>query len=152
MQIRDFLSPQRVLLDEGAGAKLPLLRTLSALAASETKLDAHDLLERVLKREALGSTGVGRGIAFPHARLKGLKAPLGVLARLRHAIDFEAIDGEPVDIVFLLLLPEADQGEATSALACASRKLRDAKVQAAIRAARSGAELFAALNQGEAAS
>lgn len=149
MQIRDFLSPRRVLVDESASGKVPLLRKLSALAATETKLDADDLLERVLKREALGSTGVGRGIAFPHARLKGLKAPLGVLARLRHPIDFEAIDGEPVDIVFLLLLPEADQGESSSALACASRKLRDAKVQAAIRAAGTGADLFAALNQGE---
>ena len=73
-------------------------------------LAADEVVREIAKREELGSTGVGNGVALPHARLTSLKAPFALLARLRHPIDFDAIDGEPVDIVVLLLIPEAGDG------------------------------------------
>ena len=105
MKISDFLSPADVMLDVRASDKSRLLRQLSTQAAAEVGLDADEVSTQIAKREELGSTGVGNGVALPHARLKGLKAPFGLLARLRRGIDFEAIDDQPVDIVFLLLLP-----------------------------------------------
>jgi PTS system nitrogen regulatory IIA component len=105
MEIRDFLSSDHILLDLRASDKGRLLRELSALAASELGLDPNDVAEQIDKREELGSTGVGNGVALPHARLNGLESPFGLLARLHQKLDFDAIDGQPVDIVFLLLLP-----------------------------------------------
>ena len=109
MKVSDFLSPDRVLVDVRESDKVRLLERLSTLAAAAVELDAGDIVREVTKREVLGSTGVGDGVALPHARLRGLGAPFGVLARLSHPIDFDAIDGKPVDIVFLLLLPEAER-------------------------------------------
>jgi PTS system nitrogen regulatory IIA component len=94
------------------------------------------------KRDELGSTGIGRGVSMPHARLRDVKKPFGLLARLRHPIDFDAIDGQPVDIVFLLLLPAASQLDQLNALAAVARKLRDPDVLRKLRAVASQAELF----------
>jgi K+-transporting ATPase KdpF subunit len=96
-------------------------------------------------REELGSTGVGNGVALPHARLVGLKTPFSLFARLRRAIDFEAIDDQPVDLVFLLLLPESENGEQLNALACAARALRDPEVLKQIRGAADPDALFRAI-------
>src|ERR1700680_771939 len=106
MEITQFLSPADIMIDVHASDKTRLLRRLSAQAASAIGFDSDEVSEEITKREELGSTGVGNGVALPHARLPGLKAPFGLLARLRHGIDFEAIDGQPVDVVFLLLLAE----------------------------------------------
>ncbi len=135
MQISDFLSPQNVMLDVRAGDKAALLRQLSLQAAAEAKLDSDNVTAEIEKREALGSTGVGNGVALPHARLPGLKAPFTLLARLRHAIDFEAIDDQPVDIVVLLLLPETANGEQLNALACVARALRSPETLRRVREA-----------------
>ena len=99
MEIRDFLSSDHILLDLRASDKGRLLRELSALAASELGLDPNDVAEQIDKREELGSTGVGNGVALPHARLNGLESPFGLLARLHQKLDFDAIDGQPVDMV-----------------------------------------------------
>ncbi|MGZ5917265.1 MAG: PTS sugar transporter subunit IIA, partial [Methyloceanibacter sp.] len=107
MKIRDVLSPTDIILDVRAKDKSRLLRELSVHAAAEVGLDADEVSEQIAKREELGSTGVGNGVALPHARLRGLKGSFGLLARIRQGIDFEAIDDLPVDIVFLLLIPEA---------------------------------------------
>ena len=88
-------------------------------------MNADEVSEQITKREELGSTGVGNGVALPHARLRGLKVPFGLLARLRQGIDFAAIDDQPVDIVFLLLLPETADGAQLNALACVARAMRD---------------------------
>ncbi len=125
MQISDFLSPADVVLDVRASDKSRLLRELSVQAAAKAGLKAEDVFEQIAKREELGSTGVGNGVALPHARFKGIKSPFGLLARLRQAIDFEAIDDRPVDVVFLLLLPESADGEQLNALACVARALRN---------------------------
>jgi PTS system nitrogen regulatory IIA component len=142
MEIRDFLSPDRILLDLRATDKDRLLRELSAHAASMAGLDPDDVSAQITKREALGSTGVGNGVALPHARLSGLKVPFGLLARLRQSIDFDAIDGQPVDVVVLLLLPEAGDGRNGNALACVARVLRDKETLRKLRSARDRETLF----------
>jgi PTS system nitrogen regulatory IIA component len=145
MKISDFLLPADVMLDIKPGNKGELLRSLSTRAAARAGLDADEVVPLILKREELGSTGVGNGVALPHARLAGLKAPFSLFTRLRRAIDFEAIDDQPVDIVLLLLLPESDNGDQLNALACAARVLRDPEVLKQIRGAADPDALFRAI-------
>ena len=145
MQIADFLSPDDTLCNVRAADKDRLLRELTGRAASALRLDAAALADAIAQRERLGSTGMGDGIAIPHARIAGLSKPFGLLARLRRAIDFAAIDGQPVDIVFLLLLPSAARGEQLTALASVARRLRDAQVTADLRDAADGAALYRAI-------
>jgi PTS system nitrogen regulatory IIA component len=135
MKVSDFLSPEDVLVGVRASDKARLLEQLSTRAAAAVGLVADDVVHEVAKREDLGSTGVGNGVALPHARLHGLAAPFGLLARLSHPIDFDAIDGEPVDVVFLLLLPEAGDACKGNALACVARALRQAETLREIRGA-----------------
>jgi nitrogen PTS system EIIA component len=142
MKISDFLSPNRVMVDVKATDKNRLLEQLSMEAAAAAGLPAEEVVREIAKREELGSTGVGNGVALPHARLPSLKAPFALLARLRHPIDFDAIDGEPVDIVVLLLLAETGDGAKGNALACVARALRDAEALRQIRSARSGETLY----------
>lgn len=145
MKISDFLTSSHVMLDVRASDKSRLLHQLSAQAAVEVGLDAAEVAKQIAKREELGSTGVGNGVALPHARLKGLKSPFGLLARLRHAIDFEAIDDQPVDIVFLLLLPDASNDAKLNALACVARALRDPGALERVRAATNREAIFRAV-------
>jgi len=145
MQIADFLSPDDTLCDVRAADKDRLLRELTGRAANALRLDAAVLADAIAQRERIGSTGMGDGIAIPHARIADLSKPFGLLARLRRAIDFAAIDGQPVDIVFLLLLPSAAHGEQLTALASVARRLRDAQVTADLRDAADGAGLYRAI-------
>ena len=105
----------------------------------------EEILKPILKREQLGSTGTGGGIAIPHARIAGIGKPFGILARLSTGIDFEAIDGRPVDLIFLLLLPAAAEKEQLSALAAVARTLRNPKSMRSLRAARTGEDLYGAM-------
>jgi PTS system nitrogen regulatory IIA component len=145
MKISDFLSPADVMLDLSERDKTRLLRHLSNQAAAELGVDADEVSTQIIKREELGSTGVGSGVALPHARLQSLKAPFGLLARLRHAIDFEAIDDQPVDVVFLLLLPDAPDDSQLNALACVARTLRDPETLQQVRGASDRKALFRAI-------
>jgi PTS system nitrogen regulatory IIA component len=145
MKISDFLSPTDVALDVRAGDKLRLLQHLSAQAATELSLNVEEVSSAIMKREELGSTGVGNGVALPHARLKDLKAPFGIFVRLRHAIDFEAIDDQPVDLVFLLLLSGAPHEPQLNALACVARALRKPEMLQRIRSAANREALFRAI-------
>jgi PTS system nitrogen regulatory IIA component len=147
MKISDFLSPARVTLDVKASDKARLLRELSHHVAAEAGLDPQEVAAQIAKREELGSTGVGNGVAIPHARFAGLKEPFGALSRLRRAIDFEAVDDQPVDIVFLLLLPETANGEQLNALACVARALRNTETLERLRGAADSAATFQALNE-----
>ena len=124
MQIATFFSASDALLDVPAPDKTRLLKDLCARAAVTLKLDPDRIATEILNREELGSTGVGGGVAIPHSRFPDLREPFGMLARLRRSIDFNAIDGQLVDIVFLLLLPVAE-GEQLNALAAVARKLRN---------------------------
>jgi PTS system nitrogen regulatory IIA component len=145
MDIKDFLSPAEVLVDFPAQDKSHLLSDLSARAASLLKLDANIVSREILKREELGSTGIGEGIAIPHARMAHLEGPFGILARLKRPIDFDAIDSQPIDIVFFLLLPGTSQGNQLHALAAVARKLRDKKTLHALRSANSNSALYGAV-------
>jgi PTS system nitrogen regulatory IIA component len=147
MKISDFLSPTNVKLDVRANDKTTLLRQLSAQAAAEAGLNPEDVTAQIVRREELGSTGVGDGVGLPHARFADLKAPLGLLARLRHGIDFDAVDDQPVDIVFLLLLPEATQGNQLNALAQVARTLRNAENLRRIRDATESSAVFRAIDE-----
>jgi PTS system nitrogen regulatory IIA component len=135
MDIGDFVSPNDAILGIRARYKPLLLTELCVRAAAALKLDAESITREVLKREELGSTGVGGGVAIPHARIQGLEGPFGILVRLRKPIDFNAIDGQPVDIVFLLLLPAAPAGEQLNALASVARRLRNQGAVHALRTA-----------------
>jgi PTS system nitrogen regulatory IIA component len=127
MEIKDFLAPSQVLINRHASDKTNLLDHLARRSADALDLPHEMILSALLKREELGSTGTGNGVALPHARLSGVSKPFGILARLNKAIEFDAIDGEPVDIVCLLLVP-TDSEEGEHALACAARVLRDTEV------------------------
>jgi nitrogen PTS system EIIA component len=145
MDIRQFLSPSETIANVRAADKTRLLKELCVRAAQALKLDEADISAEILKREELGSTGVGGGIAIPHARIQKVQKPFGVLARLRKPMDFNAIDGQPVDIVFLLLLPVTQAGEQLNALAAVARKLRDPKTARDLRSASDSAGLFEAM-------
>jgi PTS system nitrogen regulatory IIA component len=145
MKISDFLSPANIMLDVRESDKPRLLRQLSAQAAAEVGLDPDEVSTQITKREELGSTGVGNGVAIPHARFRDLKTPFGLLARMRHGIDFEAIDDQPVDVVFLLLLPDTPNDAQLNALACAARTLRDPETLHHVRHASDREAMFRAI-------
>jgi nitrogen PTS system EIIA component len=145
MAIRAILSQNDVVIDLRASDKVLLLKDLSARAALAAALDPALVSAEILKREALGSTGLGSGVAIPHARIPGLSKPCGVLARFKRALDFAAIDGEPVDVVFLLLLPSSSGGEHLNALAAVARQLRKPTIAAMLRKARDGSETYNAM-------
>jgi len=142
MKISDFLAPENALVDISSSDKPRLLRDLSDRATASVGLPADMISAALLKREALGSTGLGSGVAIPHARLADLRTPFGALVRLRKPMDFEAIDGQPVDIVFLLLLPEARGQEQLNVLALVARTLRTAEICRLLRQAPDSAGLY----------
>ena len=144
MVTADFLSAANVFADFVASDKAQVLQELSNRAAAAAKLNGGAVSKAILKREELGSTGTGDGIGIPHARFPELKKPLGLLARLRKAIDFEAIDGKPVDIVFLLLLPDTAKGDQLNALASVARRLRNPETIIKIRSATDNGQLYRA--------
>ena len=145
MKISDLLSPADVMIDVRAANKRLLLQELAAKAAAGLGLPVEAIASWLLKREDLGSTGIGRGVAIPHARLPDLQRPFGLLAKLKQPVDFDAIDGQPVDIVFALLLPAAVENEALAALALVARSLRSPENLARLRAAKTTSELLAAV-------
>jgi PTS system nitrogen regulatory IIA component len=148
LDISDFLAPTDVIVDLRASDKDQLLRELSQRAAAALDLDVEAVTAEILKREQLGSTGMGDGVAIPHARIPNLSRPFGMLARLRREIDFAAIDERPVDLVFLLLLPGAAEGEQLNVLASVARRLRDPSVAASVRKALDGDSAYAAIAAG----
>jgi PTS system nitrogen regulatory IIA component len=149
MQIAEFLASADALIDFRAPDKKRLLTELSRRAASSQKLDAGQVSQAILKREELGSTGMGGGVAIPHARIANLQSPFGIFVRLRKALDFEAVDGQPVDLVFLLLLPEHAEGEHLSALAAVARRLREPQTLEALRHARDALNFYRAISRSD---
>jgi PTS system nitrogen regulatory IIA component len=146
MNISDLLSPADALIDVKGSNKRLLLQEFAAKAANSLGLRVDQIAPYLLKREDLGSTGIGKGVAIPHARLPDLQRPYGMLAKLRAPMEFDAIDGEAVDIVFVLLLPvaPADTGQ-LGPLALVARTLRPPANLARLRTARTAAELYSAI-------
>jgi PTS system nitrogen regulatory IIA component len=143
MKIADFLAAADVKIDVVSTDKKKLLAELAREAAAKIGIGADRIAAELYKREELGSTGVGGGVAIPHARFQQATTPFGLLARLKKPIDYDAVDGKPVDIVSLLLLPEGSGGEQQlGALACIARKLRNPAVTAALRRARDSMDMY----------
>jgi PTS system nitrogen regulatory IIA component len=147
MQIADLLSPDGVVAALKANGKKQLLQELSARAASLIRLPERRVYETLNERERLGTTGVGQGIAVPHGRLADIEKITGVFARLETPIEYEAVDGQPVDLVFMLLAPEGAGADHLKALARVSRLLRNQSVCEKLRAAKSAEALYAILTE-----
>ncbi|HVI34746.1 MAG TPA: PTS sugar transporter subunit IIA [Gaiellales bacterium] len=146
VDIDEFLSPDRLLLDFPGDSKQQLFHDLANLASTVTNVDAATILNAIEQRERLGTTGIGEGIAIPHARVPGLPKLIGYFARLGTPVDYDALDDAPVDLVFLLLAPEAESTVQLKALARIARILRDPEVGARLRTEREPQGVWALLH------
>lgn len=147
MRITD-LSADNVVLDLGAESRRDLLRTLSAEAARRLGRPEQEVLDTLKARERLGSTAVGRGVVLPHARISGNDSPVILFARLRRPIDYEAKDDEPVDLVFLVLWPDASPEGLLPALSEICQMLREPEMLRRLRAAKSPESVVTLLREG----
>ena len=143
MELSHLLEPMHCTVDARYADKAACLGDLAKRAAAALGLEKAAIVDALAHREALGSTGLGNGIALPHARFAGLAAPFVIALRLREAIPFESVDDKAVDIVCLILLPAA--GDKTNVLAAIARRLRDPGTLAAIRKAKTADVLHAAM-------
>src|SRR5919112_5111820 len=147
MPLLDFLDPQAVLPALRVNGKKQALQELAAHAARLTGLDQTAVFETLLQRERLGSTGIGEGIAIPHGKLPGLTRIFGLMARLDKPFEFEALDGQRVDILFLLLAPEGAGADHPKALSRVARVLREPGLIERVRATRDAAALYAIMTE-----
>ncbi len=147
MDLSDLLGVEAVLPSLKASSKKQAIQELAERAATLTGLPAREIFDTLLQRERLGSTGVGHGVAIPHGKLPALPRIFGLFARLDKAVDFEALDDEPVDLVFLLLAPEGSGADHLKALARIARVLRDGATAAKLRATSDPTALYALLTQ-----
>ena len=147
MEIMDLISPDAVIASLRATSKKQALQELARKAADLTGLEERRVFEVLLERERLGTTGVGNGIAIPHGKLPELTRLYGIFARLDKPIDFDSIDDEPVDLIFLLLAPESAGADHLKALARVSRLLRDRTICSKLRGCDTADGLYAVLTQ-----
>lgn len=145
MNIADLISPDGVIVDMRATSKKLALQELSQRAAQMTGLDERAIFDVLLERERLGTTGVGAGIAIPHGKIANLDRIQGLFARLAQPIDFDSVDEQPVDLIFLLLVPESAGADHLRALSRISRVLRDADKCGRLRNGRDAEAVFACL-------
>src|SRR6478736_3812795 len=143
MDLGDLIQPDAVLPALKVNSKKQLLQAMSEKAAALTGLSEREVFDTILQRERLGSTGVGNGIAIPHGKLADIKTIIGIFARLDSAVDFEALDDQPVDLVFLLLAPEGAGADHLKALSRIARVLRDQDLVAKLRATESASAIYA---------
>ena len=147
MDIANLIKPEAVKVLTSATSKKRLLNDIGDLAHQAYDLNASDVVEALIARENLGPTGVGHGVALPHARLEGLTDVAGVFVLLDKPIDFASVDRQPVDLAFALFAPEDAGVEHLKALALVSRTLRDTAVCAKLRANPDAATLYAILTE-----
>ena len=145
MALTDLLSSDAILSALRVNGKKQALQEMSERAAVVSGLPAREIFDALLQRERLGSTGVGDGIAIPHGKLAKCKRIFGIFARLERPIDFEALDGLPVDLIFLLIAPESAGADHLKALAMIARVLRDPDMAAQLRATRDPSALYSLL-------
>ena len=141
----DLVSPNAIIPALKVNGKKQALQEIAAKAAALTGQSERAILEILLQREKLGSTGVGNGVAIPHGKLAKLASVFGLFARLERPIDFEAMDGQPVDLIFLLLAPEGAGADHLKALARIARLLRDQDVAKKLRASRDAQAIYSVL-------
>lgn len=142
MPLTDLITPEAIVPSLKVNTKKQALQELSERAAIVSGLPAREIFDALLQRERLGSTGFGNGIAVPHGKLAKAERIFGVFARLERPVDFEALDGVPVDLIFLLIAPESAGADHLKALARITRLLRDPAFTAKLRATRDPAALY----------
>ena len=152
MTLTDLVAPTAVIPALKVNGKKQALQELSARAAELTGQSERAIMEILLQREKLGSTGVGNGVAIPHGKLPKLGRLFGLFARLERPIAFEALDNQPVDLIFLLLAPEAAGADHLKALARVARLLRDPEIARKLRDSRDADALYAVLAMSPASS
>ncbi len=147
MDLSAILKPEAVKVISSASSKKRLFHDFGDLAYSAYGLNADDVVEALLERETLGATGVGQGVALPHARLQGLNSVIGAFVLLEKPVDFNSVDRQPVDIAFALFAPEDAGVEHLKALALVSRTLRESSICAKLRANKSATTLYTILTE-----
>jgi len=145
MEVTDLLDPSGVIPNLRVTSKRQALQELARRAATLTGEDEHKIFESLWEREQLGSTGIGNGTAVPHGRIPGLKRAITLFARLEKLLDFDAIDSQPVDLIFLLLTPADAGADHLKALARIARLLRDQDVAKKLRASREAQAIYSVL-------
>ena len=145
MPLTDLVAPSAIIPALKVNGKKQALQEIAAKAAALTGQSDKAIFEILLQREKLGSTGVGNGVAIPHGKLPKLGNVFGLFARLERPIDFEALDGQPVDLIFLLLAPEGAGADHLKALARVARLLRDSEVARKLRASNGAEAIYAVL-------
>lgn len=148
MELGTLLQPQAVKTIASCTSKKRLFHDLGELAEANYDLRANHVIDALIEREGLGPTGVGHGVALPHARLSGVDRVVGLFLRLEKAIDFDAVDRQPVDLVFALIAPENAGVDHLKALALVSRTMRDGGVCTKLRANHDASTLHAILTEG----
>ncbi len=147
MPLTDLVVQSAIIPALKVNGKKQAMQEIAAKAAELTGQGEREILEILLQREKLGSTGVGNGVAIPHGKLSKLNNLFGLFARLERPIDFEALDNEPVDLIFLLLAPEHAGADHLKALARISRLLREPSTIERLRASRDRAALYSVLTE-----
>lgn len=145
MKISEAMGTDDVFLDVAASSKPGVLRFVAGKAGAALGISSDDIYDALATRETLGSTGIGSGIAMPHAQISGISQPFALMVRLSRPIDFEAIDEEPVDVICLILTPSGEQSQYLRLLAQFARQLRSAEVVGAIRSAREAGRVLEAV-------
>jgi len=150
MQLAEILRPDGIKLLSSCSSKKRLFRDLGEMAEQAFGLPSARVIEALQEREGLGPTGVGGGVALPHARLDGIDAVRGLFLKLERPLEFESVDRQPVDLVFALLAPESAGVQHLKALALVSRTLRDPATCAKLRANSEPSTLHTILTEGTA--
>lgn len=145
MDIVELLTRDAIAARVSVSSKRQALSAAADVAARKLGLDADEVLDALLEREGQGSTGVGQGVAVPHARLKSLRRMHGVFLKLEAPVPFDSVDDRPVDLLFVLIGPEEAGVEHLRALARVSRKLRQAELREQLRQARTPDAIYALL-------
>jgi PTS system nitrogen regulatory IIA component len=145
MTLSDLVAPNAIVPALKVNSKKQVIQELAARAAELTGQNEKAILEILLQREKLGSTAVGNGVAIPHGKLAKLGRLFGLFARLHRPIDFEALDNQPVDLIFLLLAPEGAGADHLKALARVARQLRDPEIAQRLRESSDADALYAVL-------
>ncbi|MEL6830349.1 MAG: PTS IIA-like nitrogen regulatory protein PtsN [Pseudomonadota bacterium] len=143
--LSQLLEQGQILGVSAASSRKQVLSQMAESLSGRLSIDARDIFDAVIERENLGSTGVGEGVAIPHARVETLDAPIGAFVRLTEGVEFDAIDGQPCDLIFMLLAPHSSGADHLRALAQVSRAFRDKALRDALRSAETSDEIRALL-------
>jgi PTS system nitrogen regulatory IIA component len=143
MRIADLLTPERIVFEVSISSKKRAMELLSKqLASATTELTTADILNRLIARERLGSTGFGHGVAIPHSRMDNIENAIGAVLKLQQGIDFDAADQQPVDFLFALLVPEASTDEHLELLSQLAEMFSEETIRTQLRTAKNARELI----------